>query len=76
LAEYEQNFISPPGERNGLYWDAAEGEEPSPLGSLVADKDVGPVQERRAYRGYYFKILTRQGPHATGGKYNYISTAI
>ena len=27
---------------------------------------------RHPYHGYYFKILTRQGPHAPGGKYNYI----
>ncbi len=27
---------------------------------------------RRPYHGYYFKILTRQGAHAPGGKYNYI----
>jgi hypothetical protein len=24
------------------------------------------------YYGYYFKVLTRQGAHAPGGKYNYI----
>jgi hypothetical protein len=24
------------------------------------------------YRGYFFKILTRQGTHAPGGKYDYI----
>jgi hypothetical protein len=27
--------------------------------------------ERGPYHGYYFKILTRQGKHALGGKYNY-----
>ena len=28
--------------------------------------------EQAPYHGYYFKILTRQGKHAPGGKYNYI----
>ena len=27
---------------------------------------------RNPYHGYYFKILTRQGPSAPGGKFNYI----
>jgi Protein of unknown function (DUF2950) len=37
LAVYAQKFISTPGKRDGLYWDTAEGEKPSPLGSLVAE---------------------------------------
>jgi hypothetical protein len=28
--------------------------------------------DRAPYHGYYFKILTRQGAHAPGGKYNYL----
>ena len=36
VAEYAQRFYSTPGERNGLYWETAEGEKPSPLGALVA----------------------------------------
>ena len=27
---------------------------------------------QKPYHGYYFKILTQQGPHAAGGKYSYI----
>lgn len=84
VAEYAQKFISSPGKRDGLYWDTAEGDDPSPLGSLVAaaraegyasktpGKRDDAVQPRQPYHGYYFKILTRQGPHAPGGKYNYI----
>jgi hypothetical protein len=36
LAVYAQKFLSTPGKRDGLYWDTAEGEQPSPLGVLVA----------------------------------------
>ncbi len=84
VAEYAQKFISSPGKRDGLYWDTAEGDNPSPLGSLVAaaraegygsktpGKDAGSVQKRQPYHGYYFKILTRQGVHAPGGRYSYI----
>lgn len=80
VAEYAQKFISSPGKRDGLYWKTSEGERPSPLGSLVAaaraegygPKGDGSVSKHAPYHGYYFKILTRQGAHAPGGKYNYI----
>jgi len=36
-----------------------------------SDKEA-PQFDRAPYHGYYFKILTRQGPHAPGGKYNYL----
>jgi hypothetical protein len=36
-----------------------------------ADKEA-PEIDHAPYHGYYFKILTRQGPHAPGGKYSYI----
>jgi hypothetical protein len=31
-----------------------------------------PEIDHAPYHGYYFRILTRQGPHAPGGKYNYV----
>jgi Protein of unknown function (DUF2950) len=80
VAEYAQKFVSSPGKRDGLYWETAEGEKPSPLGSLVAAaraegygrKENSSATQHAPYHGYYFKILTRQGAHAPGGKYNYI----
>jgi Protein of unknown function (DUF2950) len=83
VAAYAQKFISSPGEHDGLYWKTLEGEKASPLGELVAAaraEGYGPGQrareegsrERRPYHGYYFKILTRQGPNAPGGQYDYI----
>jgi hypothetical protein len=80
VAEYAQKFISSPGKRDGLYWETVEGAKPSPLGSLVAaaraegysGKESSSAPKHAPYHGYYFKILTRQGAHAPGGKYNYI----
>ena len=51
-----------------------------PTGFLVAQargegyrKNVKILTEVQSpYRGYYFKILTRQGKHAPGGSYNHI----
>lgn len=80
VLEYAQRLRSTPGTHDGLYWPAQAGEELSPLGPLVAEARVeGYRHENRIlgepqspYHGYNFKILTRQGKHAPGGKYDYI----
>jgi hypothetical protein len=80
VLEYAQHLRSAPGQHDGLYWHAEPGEEISPLGPLVAQAHVeGYTHESKIltetqvpYHGYYFKILTRQGRHAPGGKYDYI----
>jgi hypothetical protein len=78
---YAQFLRSAPGTHDGLFWPTNQpGEELSPLGPLVAQARVEGYQrtakmlndELAPYHGYYFKILTRQGKHAPGGKYNYI----
>jgi len=72
---YAQRFISEPGKKNGLYWPAAQGEEDSPLGELFADatrEGYQTTQGRSPYHGYYYKILTKQGPAAPGGAADYI----
>jgi Protein of unknown function (DUF2950) len=46
----------------------AEGEEAKGGGAENED----PSKRHRPYHGYYFKILTKQGVHAPGGKYGYI----
>ena len=77
LLEYAQELISAPGKRDGLYWQTAQGEPPSPLGPLVAkarSEGYGEAHGDSAqpYYGYLFKILTAQGPNAGGGAYDYI----
>jgi hypothetical protein len=74
-AVYAQRIVSRPGKKDGLYWPAAPGEEESPLGELVAQassEGYAVGSERIPYHGYYFKILTRQGPMAAGGEVDYI----
>jgi Protein of unknown function (DUF2950) len=38
----------------------------------AARNEKAAPHQRTPYHGYYFKILKRQGPHAPGGKYDYI----
>ncbi len=73
---YAQRFISEPGKKNGLYWPTAQGEEESPLGPLFAEasrQGYQAGQGRSPYHGYYYKILTKQGPAAVGGAADYIA---
>jgi hypothetical protein len=76
VLQYAQRLGSSPGKQDGLYWpaDAAKGEELSPFGPLVAESEgyLKGHKEGDPYRGYRFKILTRQGKSAPGGAYNYV----
>ena len=74
-ATYAQRIISEPGKKDGLYWPTQLGEEPSPLGDLIAGATSQGYKVgggRTPYHGYYYKILTRQGPAAHGGAYDYV----
>jgi len=74
---YAQKILSDEGQHNGLYWRAAAGEPQSPIGPLVAAA-VAEGYARRAngaptpYRGYYYRVLTRQGKNGPGGAQSYI----
>lgn len=72
--EFAQRLISTEGKRDGLYWEAKEGKEESPLGPLVAQaaKEGYANPNLSPFHGYYFKILRNQGKHAAGGTYNYV----
>ena len=78
LPEYAQKFVSDKGKKNGLYWEAKEGEPQSPLGPLMAKatkegytgKKSGG--KRSPYHGYYYKILKAQGKTAQGGECDYV----
>jgi hypothetical protein len=78
IREYAEKFGSDPGKRNGLYWPTQPGEEASPLGELVADaraegyRRSGSKQGPIPFHGYYFRILTKQGKHASGGAFDYV----
>lgn len=71
---YAQRLVSRPGKKDGLYWPPAAGESESPLGDAVASaaQQGYRVGAGAPYHGYYYKILTRQGPAAPGGALDYI----
>lgn len=66
VLEYAQKLISSPGKRDGLIWSPTLGDE-SPLGEAYQ-----PAKPGEGYHGYHYKILTGQGPKATGGARSYL----
>jgi Protein of unknown function (DUF2950) len=72
---YAQRIVSRPGKKDGLYWPAQSGTDESPLGELAASaaaEGYRAGQQRAPYHGYYYKVLTRQGPNAPGGALDYV----
>jgi hypothetical protein len=86
LAVYAQKFISTPGKKDGLFWETSPDKTPSPLGAAIAKARAEGYPPRQIqtgaasvakpahspYHGYFYRIITRQGPHAPGGKFSYI----
>jgi len=76
VLEYASKLDSSAGKQDGLYWpaDESKGEEASPFGPLVG-RSAPYLAGHKAgdpYRGYHFRILTRQGKSAAGGAYSYV----
>jgi hypothetical protein len=77
LLEYAQEFVSTPGKQDGLYWEAQEGQEQSPMGPLFAAAREGgygreALGEPTPYHGYFYRILKAQGQDAPGGARDYV----
>jgi hypothetical protein len=76
LFEYAQKFVSTPGTKDGLYWEAKPGEEESPFGDLFAQATregyTKTSNKPTPYHGYFFKVLKAQGKNAPGGAYDYV----
>ncbi len=70
--DYAPKLASARGKKDGLYWPTGPGEEPSPLGELVAEVQAKGGARGSGYHGYRYRILAAQGPHAPGGAFDYV----
>jgi hypothetical protein len=74
---YALRFLSAEGKHDGLFWKTSDSEPPSPIGPLIASAASegysGKQGEARPFHGYYYRILTRQGPAAKGGAKDYLA---
>ncbi len=71
--QYAQRIISTPGKQDGLAWKDADGTWEGPIGEKIALAiEQGYSSRAEPYHGYFFKILTGQGPAAPLGEMNYV----
>lgn len=71
MLEYAPRPMSSPGQHDGLYWKGTE-QPLVPEGFAHAVWTGGVRGEAKPYHGYYFRVLTEQGPNAPGGAHNYM----
>ena len=70
--QYAQRIISTSGKQDGLAWQKADGTWDGPVGERVAKAIVEGYSKGEPYHGYYFKVLTGQGPAAPLGQLDYV----
>ena len=78
--QFAQKLVSTEGRHDGLYWHGAYDEFYSPISALIAyaygTDSTNKVGDPVPYNGYFFRILTSQGPHASGGAKSYIADGL
>jgi hypothetical protein len=76
VLEYAQKVNSTAGKKDGLYWETAAGsdEELSPFGPFFGEHAAYLSLENNEdpFMGYYYRIISRQGENAPGGRYDYV----
>jgi hypothetical protein len=75
--EYAKHFVSSADTRGGIYWENTGAGKKPPLDPTLtatnADgKPLTQLKSSRAYYGYHFVILKKQGTNARGGSMSYI----
>ncbi len=78
VAVFARYLASHEGGKDGLYWPQEENGVESPFGPLIAKATAKGYHAGEEdgfadpFFGYYYTILTAQGPHAEGGAFDYI----
>ena len=74
LRECARRFISTPGTHDGLYWPSEDQADISPLDGFAEDANLAARsgEKPEPYKGYFYRILTAQGPAAPGGAFSYL----
>jgi hypothetical protein len=71
--QYAQRIIASPGKQDGLAWQNADGSWGGPVGEAIARAIQHGYNERtEPFHGYYFKVLTGQGPAAPLGEMDFV----
>ena len=72
--QYAQHILSTSGKHDGLAWQNPDGTWAGPVGEEVAKALAEGYKAERGtpYHGYYFKVLTGQGPAAPMGEMDFM----
>jgi hypothetical protein len=71
--QYAQKIVSSPGKKDGLAWQTADGKWDGPIGENVAKAiEQGYTKTGQPYHGYYYKILSKQGPNGPLGAMDFV----
>lgn len=70
--QYAQRIVSSPGKHDGLAWQNPDGTWGGPVGEGAAKAMVEGFAQGEPFHGYYFKVLTGQGPAARLGQLDYM----
>ncbi|MGH9764679.1 MAG: DUF2950 domain-containing protein [Blastocatellia bacterium] len=70
--QYAQRIVSTPGHQDGLAWKNEDGTWGGPIGENVALAIEKGYSSGEPYHGYFFKVLTGQGPAAPLGQMNFV----
>jgi hypothetical protein len=70
--QYAQRIVSSPGKQDGLAWQNPDGTWGGPVGEGAAKAIAEGFAQGKPFHGYYFKVLTGQGPAARLGELDYM----
>jgi hypothetical protein len=71
--QYAQHIISTSGKQDGLVWRKPDGTLEGPIADHIARAIAeGYTDKTEPYHGYYFKVLTGQGPSAPLGELDFV----
>ncbi|KAB2637729.1 MAG: DUF2950 domain-containing protein [Verrucomicrobia bacterium] len=73
--QYAQRIISTAGKQDGLAWQNTDGTWAGPVGEGIAkalEQGYAKKDKPQPYHGYYFKVLTGQGPAAPMGQIDFV----
>jgi hypothetical protein len=71
--EYAGRIVSTDGKKDGLYWPGEDSPVAAPFAKAATQGySFASGEVPKPYHGYYFKVLTSQGPDANGGEQDYL----
>jgi hypothetical protein len=71
VLEYARRIVSSPGKKDGLYWPGEDSPVAERFAMAVAE-GYSTGSTPKPYHGYYYRILTGQGPNAPDGQRDYL----